>query len=500
MITVHVRNSLSFDKDAAGPEAMRRVRAAFTHLNKEYTRRASRGAGFTGGLSRRFRTYEVDGHRVHVSRGATRELTAALAPVGVRFVDRTSTAPVEWPRYEGSLRPYQERAVAASLPGIQGVVVGPCGSGKTEILLALAARTGQRTIVAVDTKDLQRQWAERFRAKYAGSPGDVGMIGGLSSSASGYDWDWAVRKGPGRVLTVATVQTLRGDPSSLDLHGCLVADEVHLWAASTFDVAASASSCRHRYGATATLQRSDGRLQIVTHTFGPVLYEVTAEELEDSGHRRPVPVRLVRTGFRMGRSSSAPAWTDVLSSMASDPARHAVVMKTVVADAAEGPTLVLSASRVYGEQIVSELADRGLRVHSLFGGAGRPADCVHCGHVEPGAGGAKECPSCRSQKPSRASHNAAVLALLDEGRCVAVGTSVADKALDVPRLARVVVALPTAGGKGQPLSARFKQQHGRLARPDGVPPRLDYVHDHRMSFARDREAAIRAEIADVSVA
>lgn len=503
MIRVYVGRDLTVRVRDLPGGAFGRVRRAFTYDNDEYRRRMD--AGHPGGTLRpTFKTFSHDEEAgvLRVARGATRELEEALG-VPVEWVDETVSVPAEWPPYLGSLWPFQERAAAVAAASVQGVVLGPCGSGKTEVMLAAASRTGQRTLVAVDTKDLQRQWAERYRLRYASSPGDVGIVGGLESEPD-YDWEWAVRGGPGRVLTVATVQTLRSRPEVLDEHGCFAADEVHLWAAPTFEDAASASPSRHRIGGTATLRRADGMVQVITDTFGPVLYEITADELEAAGRRVPVSVRLVRTSFKFdmrpkwrgGRVRTA-GWDEVLDAMTADPERHRVVLETSLRACREGPTVVLSERRGYAFRLARELSLRGIRAHSLFGGAGKVADCVSCGLVpEAEESPGKRCPRCGAPRLSRAAHNAEVLRLVDAGVVLAVaGTSVADKGLDSPRLSRAVVALPSAGGRGKPVSSRLIQQVGRLSRPaEGKEDaRLYYIHDEKMGFAKDRERAMSEE-------
>lgn len=489
------------------PGALGRIRAAFTYSNEEYQRRAEAGSQL-GALRPTFSTYrrDADSGLLYVARGATRELEEAIGAEPA-WEDRTATSPALWPAYVGELRTFQEQAVRSAVAGIQGVVVGPCGSGKTEVMLAAAARTGQRTVVVVDTKDLQRQWADRFRRRFDSSPGDLGVVGGLESSPE-YDWAWAVRGAPGRVLTVATAQTLRSHPEVVRRHGCFVADEVHLWAAATFEDLAASASCRHRIGGTATLRRSDGLVRVITDTFGPVLYEITEEQLESAGFRIPVSVELVRTGFKFnmkptwkgGRLRPTP-WDEVLDAMASSPERHADVMRTADRAVREGPTLVLSERRGYAHRIARELSLRGVRTATLFGGVGRAADCLRCGAFPEEEGKEKRCAMCGAPLLARGEHNAEALRLLDSGEVRAlVGTSVADKGMDSPRLSRAVVALPTSGGRGKPVSSRLLQQIGRLSRPSGGKEDavLYYIHDEKMGFGKDRERAMRAEIERIS--
>jgi superfamily II DNA or RNA helicase len=497
---VAVRRALELAAADLSPAEVRRVRDAFTHQNLERERRDAAGHP-SGGLDLAFRTWSMEGGVYLLPRGGTRQLAAALGAEPA-WEDLTARRPAEWPEREGDLWGFQGRAARALLWGRQGVLLGPCGSGKTEVLLAAAALSGQRTLAVVDTRDLQRQWADRFLLRHpSAAPGDLGLVGGCASADDGYDWGRAAR-GPGRVLTVATAQTLRGLPEAecLDLHGCFVADEVHVWAAETFSAVAGRSPSAWRLGGTATLRRADGLVESITDHFGPVLAEVTEADLEAAGVRIPVRVALVRSAFRAPRG--ARDWDGVLKSMIADRDRADLCLRTALAAAAEGPTAVLSERRAFGALLAHRMTAAGVRTHTLFGGAaGRPADCLSCGRVpETEDAPGRRCPGCGAARLSRGAHNEEVIARLRDGRLrAAVGTSVADKGLDVPALSRAVVVLPSAGGRGKELSARLIQQRGRLSRPwpgkaDAV---LYYVYDHLMPSQRERAGAIRREVAGV---
>jgi len=62
--------------------------------------------------------------------------------------------------FSGTLRPYQQPAVDAAVRGVQGLIVAPCGSGKTMMGMAAAARVGRTTLILVHTHDLATQLAD----------------------------------------------------------------------------------------------------------------------------------------------------------------------------------------------------------------------------------------------------------------------------------------------------------------------------------------------------
>ncbi len=569
-VTIEVRNDVRIL--GISRRATDKLRRALTYENLEYTRRKEMGSP-TGSLTPTFSTLWTDADGgVRALRGVAVRVSDLLAEE-VSYVDRTVSVPVDWPEYRGKLRKYQSAGARALELFRDGLLLGPCGSGKTEILLAAAARTGQRTIVVVDSRDLQRQWQVRARSRYGFVDDEVGIVGGIARLSDK----------EGRILTIATAQTLRNRPEILDGYGCLVADEVHLWAAETMRVITRRSPSRYRMGGTATLQREDGLVEVVKDSFGPVVYEITEADLNRLGFRQEVEIALVPTDFYIdmrpkwnGYRMAPVPWNTVLDEMIKDVDRKAVVVSAVTTAMAEGRTLVLSESRRFAWSILREARSLGYRVHSFFGGSGRAADCLECGHVpesekvpvrievhtwpkcdvcgyqrkkrpvvEDGEGVARtyevpaapcpkcdhvdevfdddgnpipidelvdtvevevtvshrtptHCSACGAKSISRSVHNERVKELLDAGMInAAAGTSIADKGLDIPRLERAVAVLPSAGGRGKPLSVRFKQQLGRLARPDGdVEALLYYIWDRRIGSARDRADQMREEYGD----
>jgi superfamily II DNA or RNA helicase len=472
-------------------ETLRSVKAEFTHKNKVGIKQRAMGLG---GIPPVFKTYRRSDEGYRFARGG---LLALLRVTGALDVEvMTTRVPVAWPAYTGRLRDYQEEAARALVAGIQGCLIGPCGSGKTEVLYGAARRTCQRTLVGVNTKSLQLQWVQRFLSSYAAEPGMIGVVGGIANDDDACDWSMVRRGEPGTVITIATVQSINGNREMLVGYGTFVADELHGWAADTFEATAAACPAHWRLGATATFQRADGYLPMIERTFGPVLYEIKEELLIEMGLRKRVSVILVNTGLRGYASGN---WMDDLKAMADDPRRHAAVMWAVDKATGEGSTLILSQQRTYADVIAREMRAKGLRVHTLYGGGkGKPYDCLSCGHLDQ-ENPPKTCTHCGAKRVSRSLHNAQVLEMLNAGRCAAVGTAVADQALDVPRLSRLVVALPSAGGRGSPLSNRFRQQIGRLSRPEGEDPVVYYIHDDKSRLAVDREKAMKRDLTGCTI-
>ena len=186
------------------------------------------------------------------------------------------------------LRPYQEQAVEAFEAAGSGVVVLPCGAGKTLVGLAAMARTGARTLVLVTNIVSARQWRRELLARTNLSEAEIGEYSGETKEV--------------RPVTLATYQILttrrKGVFTHLDLFsaedwGLIVYDEVHLLPAPVFRMTAEIQS-RRRLGLTATLVREDGHEGDVFSLIGPKRYDAPWRDIEAQGWIAPAECTEVR--------------------------------------------------------------------------------------------------------------------------------------------------------------------------------------------------------------
>jgi len=182
------------------------------------------------------------------------------------------------------LRAYQADAAAAfhaggSERGGSGVVVLPCGAGKTVVGMECMARVGSSTLVLTTSVTAVRQWIGELLDKTTLHEDQVGEYSGQAKDV--------------RPVTVATYQVLthrdRADAPFRHLElfdsrdwGLIVYDEVHLLPAPVFQVTAGLQA-RRRLGLTATLVREDGHEDDVFALIGPKKADVPWKELEGQG-------------------------------------------------------------------------------------------------------------------------------------------------------------------------------------------------------------------------
>ncbi len=197
------------------------------------------------------------------------------------------------------LRPYQQESVAA-LAGSAGggVVLLPCGAGKTLVGIAAAARFQARTLVLCPGRTNAAQWARAFRLWTDLAPDAVGVFDGGARQLY--------------PITIATYQalTVRGRGAEMPRHlgtfadadwGLVIYDEAHMLPADGFRLSASAAmQSRRRLGLTATLVREDGRETDVFALVGPVLFSRPWRELEAQGWIAPAACVEVRVPLAPG--------------------------------------------------------------------------------------------------------------------------------------------------------------------------------------------------------
>jgi DNA excision repair protein ERCC-3 len=222
-------------------------------------------------------------------RGAVK---AKLAEIGYPVVDEAALSLS--PEVEIALapdvhlRPYQDDAVArfvrSGLTG--GVILLPCGSGKTVIGVAAAANLRARTLVITPSRTIGDQWQQHFLRLTNIEPTNVSIY----------------RKGVAPTpVTIATYQALtarNGAGSGLaevldHPWGLIIYDEVHSLPADVFRQSAEVQSIR-RLGLTATLVREDGREREVFSLVGPTVYSAPWRDLERRGWIAPVDCIEVR--------------------------------------------------------------------------------------------------------------------------------------------------------------------------------------------------------------
>jgi len=247
------------------------------------------------------------------------------------------------------LREYQKLAAGSFFSGGSGVVVLPCGAGKTVVGAAAMARARCTTLILVTNTVSARQWKDELVRRTTLTPDEIGEYSGSRKEV--------------RPVTIATYQVITTKRHGVHPHlelfeardwGLVIYDEVHLLPAPVFRMTADLQA-RRRLGLTATLVREDGHEDDVFSLIGPKRYDAPWKELENQGYIAPADCVEVRVTLDDGeRMACALAEPDVRYRMAAtQPSKNGVVQQLVRRHRGQ-PTLIIGQ---YVDQL-EELAEQ----------------------------------------------------------------------------------------------------------------------------------------------
>jgi len=256
-------------------------------------------------------------------------------------------------------RPYQVEAARAfhrggSVLGGNGVIVLPCGAGKTVVGLVAMSLVGEKTLVLTTNTVAVRQWREEILDKTGVAPADVGEYTGEEKTVC--------------PITVTTYQMLTWRRSKTETFehfalfsqqnwGLVVYDEVHLLPAPIFRVTA-ALQARRRLGLTATLVREDGKEDEVFCLIGPKRYDVPWKVLEDKGFIAQARCTEVRVPLDTARKREyADAGARAKFRVASENPAKIQVVQRLIERHADGRVLVIG-------QYLDQLEELARHVHA----------------------------------------------------------------------------------------------------------------------------------------
>ena len=189
---------------------------------------------------------------------------------------------------EWNLRDYQQKAVDNFFEGGSGVVVLPCGAGKTLVGAGAMAQAKTTTLILVTNTVSARQWRDELLKRTSLTEDEIGEYSGAVKEI--------------KPVTIATYQILTARRAGKYTHlslldaldwGLVVYDEVHLLPAPVFKLTAELQA-RRRLGLTATLVREDGREGDVFSLIGPKRFDAPWKEIEAQGFISPASCYEVR--------------------------------------------------------------------------------------------------------------------------------------------------------------------------------------------------------------
>ena len=272
------------------------------------------------------------------ARGQVKQELLKLGWPAEDFAGYTPGTPHEIALTDGTwhIREYQTQAVDKFWQGGSGVVVLPCGAGKTIVGAAAMAVAKTNTLILVTNTVSARQWKAELLKRTTLTEDEIGEYSGSVKEI--------------KPITIATYQILTTKRKSEYAHlsllnandwGLIVYDEVHLLPAPIFKMTADLQA-RRRLGLTATLVREDGKEGDVFSLIGPKRFDAPWKEIEAQGYIAPAACFEIRIDLpEEERLNYAMANQEDRYRIAATSPMKIDVIKKLLAKHAGEPTLII---------------------------------------------------------------------------------------------------------------------------------------------------------------
>ena len=401
--------------------------------------------------------YGYSDEELILPRGMGHTLKSVLESYGheVEWIDNRFNLHQDWGWFDDAkaveVRDYQEKAISAIFRAEQGYWKAPPGAGKTVAVLEAVRRSRSSAIIIVNTTNIAEQWRQRAK-QFLGV--DVGLIG---------DGDFDIKP-----ITIAMQQTLHSRGDTLEEEGffnqwrfvCL--DECHHLPAETFTEVLSRFNSKIRIGVSGTPTKQFEWKGLLEATLGPMFHETKKKDLVAGGWLVTPEVHAYHTGFtydffsthehfgyKQNKKCLEPFcnrpvdkrrhgnnYQEMISDLALNSNRNNLIAQKIAKDVLEGHCVLVLSRRLkhleslknyVGYMLDEEFMRDEVELFSLTG---------------------KEDTDERMYVAEEA----------DKGSCVIFST-LADEALDIPRIDRIHLAFPARNPD------LIRQQIGRAERP-----------------------------------
>ena len=325
--------------------------------NPEYEKKQRMGF-WLGRTPKELRLYEWDGNTMILPFGVCREIMPMLRGNRV-YCDFRQDNVIDYGSKSMELYDYQREAVMAMIEAKYGILKAKPGSGKTQMGIALIKAHRRRALWLCHTADLLNQ--SRDRALRYINPELIGTI-----------TEGKVNVGTG--VTFATVQTM----ANLELQqyrdywDVVIVDECHRVASSAtsftrYEKVLNHLSARHKFGLTATPERSDGLIKATFALLGNVAYEVPDSAVAD--RTMGVKIRKVETGIEIDEEKCLNTdgtinYVKLIEYLTEHPERNKQIAKAIMED--KGHSCLILSDRLNQLEKIRNLLPYEMQEESAF--------------------------------------------------------------------------------------------------------------------------------------
>lgn len=391
-------------------DVRRRINNCLSFPNPEFIKRQRLGI-WVGDVPSKIYLFKEDSNNLIIPTGSGKVVSDLLKGVSAT-VDLADNGPVDYntklPLYD-----YQQLAVDTVIKKSCGILQAPCGSGKTQMGIALAVNLKSKTLWLTHTKDLLNQSLDRA-SQYI----DKNLLGTITSG----------KVNIGKGITFATVQTL----SKLDLSeykysfDTIIVDECHNCAGTPsrmtmFSKVVNSIAAKRKYGLSATVHRSDGLIKCTFATLGNIIYTVSESEVADKTMQ--VTVKRVDTDTTLPidclDTDGTLIYSELIRYLISDTSRISCIVDNVLSN------------KGHSQLILSDRLEHLTKIQDLLASKGYPLEDIRFIHGKMVSKKGKEqrVQALEDMRSGKANILLATYSLAKEG-------------LDIPRLDRLHLTLP----------------------------------------------------------
>ena len=290
----------------------------FTYSNPEHYKLRNMNYS-TRGVPHKLKSYTEKGNKISFSRGGIAKIKKILRKHGHKVIirdERLTLPPVNF-HSKIVLRDEQKAPVRLLVKKQQGIIRGPCASGKTVMVLQAIAEVGQPTIVIVWEKTHQIHWLKETLEFFGIDESEIGGCGGI------------FKKPKFGKINLCMQQSLLNEKNLkffAERVGCVAGDEIQRYGAKTYQETINEFPAKHRFGCSANERRKDGKHFFIYDGFGKVLHEVPDENV---GGRRPAKVTLIPTRFTSEDYAVESNHPKVVTEMLEDANRNKLITRAV---------------------------------------------------------------------------------------------------------------------------------------------------------------------------